>query len=206
MGRKLAPKLLAQPTTCRDELLQVDTRLDLHSSAHPNEVFGRQISASHLRERRAADAAHTRVEDRDALVHRGEDVRESLTVGVVEMKSDLCEWSGRTAEGVQQPCDVAGCADAKSVAERHLVAAEIEQLLGRRTDDGWPGRPIPRIRDDHREIAADAKPRLLRVRDDRSIARERLVARSVQVLSRVALARRGENRHLAYSARPRALE
>src|SRR3989442_7718885 len=111
MARKLAPELLAKPTTCRDELLQVDTRLDLHSSAHPNEVLGRQISASHLRERRAADATHTCVEDRDATAHRGEDVRESLTVGVVEMKSDLRAWHRRTSERVEQPYDIARCTD-----------------------------------------------------------------------------------------------
>src|SRR5204862_1893266 len=51
---KLASELFAEPVRGRDELVEVDARLDPCAVAHPHQILGREIPAGHLGEGRAA--------------------------------------------------------------------------------------------------------------------------------------------------------
>src|SRR5206468_5469606 len=151
-----ATQLLAEPVGGRDELVEVETCLDAQPRAHIDEVFSRKISAGHLREGRAANTTDAGIEDRDASVHRGHNVREGLAVGVVEMKRDLLGWNARAAQRLDKSPDVAGRPDSDRVAQRELVATEVEKPPARLDHRRSGRRPIPWIREDHREIAADS--------------------------------------------------
>src|SRR5207248_11688297 len=113
---KLTAELGSEPSACSNELVEVEVRLDIHPAAHPHEIFGGQVSAGHLRERRAADPADARVEDRDAFGHRREDIRQSLAVGVVEVVGDLRERDLRGAQRVAESRYVTGRSDSDGVA------------------------------------------------------------------------------------------
>ena len=102
--------------------------------------------------------------------------------------------------------DLAGRADADGVAERELVAAEVEQPPAALPHRLVRRRPIPRVGDHHRQIASDALAGVLRVAHDRRIRGQRLVPRAIEVLPRVGVGGRGEHRDVIDTGRERAVE
>src|SRR5439155_20661654 len=145
-------------------------------------------------------------DDRRALGAGRRRVRERLAVGVVEVHAEPVYTHARRAVPIEQRHDGSRRAHADGVAERELVAAEVEQAPPDVDRDAGRCRTVPWIGEDHREIAADAQALVLRAPDDLAIVIDRLLARTPQILSRVALARRGEDGDLTDTAPEGALE
>src|SRR5205814_9284831 len=83
---------------------------------------------------------------------------------------------------VEQRDDGSRRAHADGVAERKLVAAEVEQAPPDVDRDAGRCRTVPWIGEDHREIAADAQAPVLRAPDDLAIFIDRFRARASQIL------------------------
>src|SRR5205823_4819274 len=186
--------------------LNVGAGRDAETPAHPPQTLGGGVPPGRLRERRPADAAGARVEDGDAFEKGRERVGERLAVGVVEVHAEPVRAHARRAVPIEQRHDGSRRAHAGGVAERELVAAEVEQAPPDVDRDAGRRRTVPWIGEDHREIAADAQALVLRAPDDLAIVVDRLLARAPQILSRIALARRGEDGDLADTAPEGALE
>src|SRR5205823_13834285 len=204
--RQLPTELLAEPAARAGDGLDVDPGRDAEAAAHPHQILGGEVAPRRLRERRPADAAGARVEDGDAFEKRRERVGERLAVGVVEVHAELVHTHARRAVPIEQRHDGSRRAHADGVAERELVAAEVEQAPPDVDRDTGRRRTVPRIGEDHREIAADAQALVLRTPDDLAIVIDRFLARASQILSRVAVARRGEDGDLTDAAPEGALE
>ena len=101
----------------------------------------------------------------------------------MEVEGGFRERHVATAQCREKGAHLAGRPHADRVPERDLVAAEIEQLPAQVRHHSGGSGAVPRIGDDHREISADAKARVLRLLDHGSVARDGFVARSVQILS-----------------------
>ena len=98
------------------QLRHVHTGLDTESVEQIDDVFGRDIAGGTLRIRAAAESGHRAVERRHAEFERRVDVRERLSVRVVEM-TGKCGDRHLLRYASQQHLCLAGSAGADRVAE-----------------------------------------------------------------------------------------
>ena len=156
MRGELAAELLGEPAARLDEASDVDAGLDPKSAAHPREVLGSQIAAGHLGEWRAAHPSGARVEDGDPFRERRERVRQRLPIRVVQVERDPVDAHAGIAVRGDQRQDLAGRANTDRVAERELVASDVEEMPPGVDRDCDRRGTVPWIRDDHREVTAHA--------------------------------------------------
>src|SRR5215510_11152253 len=88
LSLELAPEHALEPLGNRDELVEVDARLDPLAVEHVHEVFSRDVSGGAGSEWTAPDASDRGIEHRRSRVDRRVRVHESRVASVVEVDTD----------------------------------------------------------------------------------------------------------------------
>src|SRR5215207_4705077 len=171
-----------------EEGLEVDAGVDAHLVEHRHEVLGRDVAGGARRHRAAAELAEAGLIRLAARLERGEDVRESLPAGVVEVGRQLDVVAERRACVREEAADLARVRHAGGVAEGDLLGPGVAQapgnvehaLLGHVALVGAPEADA--------DDALAAQPRVARAAEHRLEPAERLLHRAVDVLAVVGLA------------------
>ncbi len=170
----------------RDEGLEIDARGDAEAVQGVHQVFGREVPGGARRKRAPAEATGRRIERRDPVGQRRQDVGHRHAARVVDVQGEM-SGGHTTAQRLEHALDLAWMRDADRVAHGHLEDAHFEQLLAERLDDHGVDVAFVRTTEAGREVAAHAHAVVERTPCDASCGRHRRVDRLVEVALREGL-------------------
>src|SRR3954454_10313816 len=169
-----------------DQLRQVHPGLDPHLLEHRGQVLGRDVPRGARRHRTTAELPEGALEGVDALLERGQHVRQALAAGVVEVRRQL-DVAQTLSRRWEELADLPRVRHSGRVAKGDLLAAEPLELLGDLEDAPRLHLALVGAAEARRDHALASHPGIP-CSGDRSLQiRQRLGDRAVDVLLVVCL-------------------